>query len=65
MYLRTTSSPLAPAQVVESRIVWISKRTVLNNFTWVGGWGEEEAEEEDVKIKGKLKQRFSFPVSLL
>ena len=47
MYLRATPSPLAPAQVVENRIVWISKRTVLNNLTWVGGWGEEE----DVKKK--------------
>ena len=40
MYSRATPSPLDPAQVVENRIVWISKRTVLNNLTWVGGWGK-------------------------
>ena len=40
MYSRAAPSPLDPAQVVENRIVWISKQTVLNNLTWVGGWGK-------------------------
>ena len=40
MYSKATPSPLDPAQVVENRIVWISKRAVLNNLTWVGGWGK-------------------------